>query len=65
MSKCYNCQNRHEGCHSECEHYKQFRAEIDRQNEQKEKDRILNSSLRAVKEFAVTHSRRRRKGIQR
>lgn len=64
MSKCYNCQNRHIGCHSDCEDYKQFRAELDEINKQKEKDKALNSSLYAVKEFAVTHSKRRRKGVQ-
>lgn len=63
MSKCYNCQNRHMGCHSDCEDYKQFRAELDEINKQKEKDRALNSSLRAVKEYAVAHSKKRRKGV--
>lgn len=29
---CYNCPDRHPKCHSECEEYKAFRAELDEAN---------------------------------
>ena len=38
-----DCNDRYLGCHSDCEKYKNFRDEIDRLHELKEKDRIQRS----------------------
>lgn len=35
---CMNCQNRHLGCHGQCEAYKAFRAQRDAANAEKQKD---------------------------
>lgn len=42
-SPCYNCPDRHQGCHSECEKYKEYRA--------KNEERIALKK----KEFAREH----------
>ena len=40
QSPCFECTERHMGCHSECEKYKQFRAE----REEVSRQRILNQA---------------------
>lgn len=44
-----DCPNRSAGCHSECEKYLAFRAELDAINEQKAKERPLKDySMRSI-----------------
>lgn len=37
LSPCRDCTNRYVGCHSKCDNYKAFRAEVDEYNEKKGK----------------------------
>lgn len=39
-SPCQNCEDRHSGCHSECDAYILFRKRCDKVAEEKEKDRL-------------------------
>ena len=38
--KCKGCTERHVGCHSECEHYKEFKNKLDKQHELKHQDEL-------------------------
>lgn len=42
---CYKCEERHAGCHSECELYLAFRKKRDEYNEKVSKERELARSL--------------------
>ena len=45
-SKCKGCTKRVVGCHSTCEDYKEFRKELDKQNEAERADREFSSYAR-------------------
>ncbi len=42
---CKDCENRHQGCHSHCEEYKAFCAELEKER----KARLYESDLRSYK----------------
>lgn len=48
-SSCYGCTERHEGCHSSCEKYKEFRKMIDAKNEEAHKKKKAFSDYHDVK----------------
>lgn len=62
-SPCYNCEERQVGCHSTCESYKTFRAECDRlndlKNKQKEQDYLERK--RYYQAVAIKQKRQRKK----
>ena len=45
QSGCMGCEERHEGCHSECERYKAFRKELDDKNRRKRLENAARYSL--------------------
>lgn len=47
-SPCKDCGSRYVGCHSDCEKYKDFRDEVDRNNDLKQKEVIRNSVWHSV-----------------
>ena len=43
---CYNCPDRHIGCHAQCERYKAYTAEYQKQKRQQEGDREFRDYTR-------------------
>ena len=50
---CKGCEERHEACHAECPRYKEWRAELDRVNEnaQREKKKMDTMSAASKREI--------------
>ena len=54
-SPCMNCEDRHVGCHSECEKYKQFRADIDEHHRRWAEQGEINRAIKGLQhKMAVT-----------
>ena len=49
ISCCYDCPDRHGGCHGSCEKYKAYRAELDAKNAECMKKYEINYNLSAQK----------------
>lgn len=45
---CKNCVKRSIGCHSRCQEYKEFRAEIDKLNSQKQIDQATVHTIQVM-----------------
>ena len=50
---CQFCADRREGCHSNCQRYKAFRARMDEANQRKAADRAADDVLIAGKQLHV------------
>ena len=50
---CQFCADRREGCHSNCQRYKAFRARMDEANQRKAADRAADGVLIAGKQLHV------------
>lgn len=50
---CQFCADRREGCHSNCQRYKAFRARMDEANQKKERDRVADGVLITGKRWSV------------
>lgn len=59
---CKGCKERHMHCHSECSKYKEFRAELDRQNDEtwKKKQEVYRAN--GYKSEARERMKTRRRG---
>ena len=44
-SDCYGCDERHQGCHAECEKYKKFREAIDKRKEAEKQERMITADI--------------------
>lgn len=55
---CFNCNNRHIGCHAECEVYKQVKAMRDAMNEARRKE---NAKRDLALEYTIEDMRRKKK----
>lgn len=55
---CLNCQNRHIGCHAECEAYKEAKAELDERNRAYRKN---NAKRDLALEYTIADMRRKKK----
>ena len=60
-SPCLNCEKRHDGCHSECDSYKEFRAKLDRINEERFRESEHEGRLNAYHRETVRKVKRSRK----
>lgn len=56
---CMNCQDRVLGCHSQCERYKGFRAELDEINRKRREDDLRASASHRRVRLDAELSRRR------
>lgn len=43
---CYHCQDRHQGCHGECEKYAEFRARVDEARKAERADSLMSRVFR-------------------
>ncbi len=57
---CKDCENRHPSCHSHCEEYKAFRAEIDREREERRYDSEIKAYNHDTRARLLKKTRRRR-----
>lgn len=46
---CYNCTERHVGCHGNCDDFKQYKAEVDKANETRSKGIKTYTDFRHVR----------------
>ena len=60
-SPCLNCEERHDGCHSKCERYLSYRAELDRINEERFRESEHEGRLNAYHRETVRKVKRSRK----
>lgn len=58
-SPCYQCQNRHTACHSNCKQYKLFREKID----QEHKEKIENCTYVEARKRHVRYEKHRKKNF--
>lgn len=63
-TNCYQCPDRHLGCHSECEVYKEFSAENQRIKDLKYNTEYEKYTLAKLKEEDKTRLRVGKKGIK-
>lgn len=42
---CKGCRDRHQDCHSECEKYKEYRADLDLKNARSKEERHIDSTI--------------------
>lgn len=59
---CKDCTERHIGCHSTCETYKAFRAELEEKSHEQKKKTEMNQFVRDIKSHLVR--RQEHKGIR-
>lgn len=59
-SPCQGCTKRHSGCHSSCKDYKDFRAELDRESEQRHKSTGKEVAYRDYKINGMSKELKRR-----
>lgn len=59
--KCKNCTERHIGCHSTCEDYKNFRNELDKMNEGIGVDREFNTYARCERDMRYINLEKNRR----
>lgn len=52
---------RHIGCHSSCKDYKDFRAEVDRENEQRYKYNVKENTFKDYKKDGICKELKRRR----
>ena len=43
ITGCYHCQDRHQGCHSECEKYAEYRKQVDQARQAEHKDSFIRA----------------------
>lgn len=55
---CYNCPNRHIGCHTDCEDYKKAKAELDAKNKAHREE---NAKRDLALEYTINDMRRKKK----
>lgn len=54
-SPCMGCEERHVGCHSECDKYRQFRADIDEHHRRWAEQGEINRAIKGLQhKMAVT-----------
>ena len=58
---CFNCQDRHVGCHSSCEEYAEFKRKFSEQKETKRKQKELQNIVSGYV-FEARYRQRRRNG---
>ena len=58
---CNVCIKRYSGCHSSCKEYKDFRAELDRENEQKRKSQVKEAEFKNYKIDGINKELKRRR----
>ena len=49
ISNCYNCKERHLGCHSNCQSYKEYKLYLENIKERKQKEKINYASRKRGK----------------
>ena len=57
---CYHCKDRHQGCHSECETYAEYRRKVEQMRNEEKKD----SAMRGWFYQRTTHRVKHLKEIQ-
>lgn len=62
IAPCKECTSRFSGCHSFCEGYKQYRAELDIQNEEIRKKKYNEN---VATQFSIESKQRMKKSIHR
>ena len=60
ITPCRNCTERHATCHIDCEKYRAFRAEKDKQYEERKIQYIISDTIKAAKYKRIYAWRRRR-----
>lgn len=55
---CYNCPDRHIGCHAECENYKEAKAVLDAKNKARREE---NAKRDLALEYTIEDMRRKKK----
>lgn len=65
MSACFKCQDRHEGCHAECERYLEYKASIIEESKKQRKgveaQELLREGMTKAIRFREKHKIKRRK----
>lgn len=55
ITSCYQCQDRHQGCHGECEKYAEYRKMVDIARKEEHKDSVMRGWFYQRTSYRVKH----------
>lgn len=55
ITPCYHCKDRHQGCHSECEKYAEYRRKVEQMRNEERKDSAMRGWFYQRTTYRVKH----------
>lgn len=55
ITSCYHCKDRHQGCHSECEKYAEYRKRVESARKEEQKDSAMRGWFYQRTTYRVKH----------